>query len=980
MISRLLQGSAIILPAVLALLSLLPATEMPSYPHSASVAANQVFHLRATYTAEHEVSFVVPCPIEGHALSVSTSGNSFVESHPGGLSRLVLSATEDAVSFSVASAADATFVSLNPSWNDLPEECKILATSSRRNGHHTISLQAGAESDSISIDRQTHVALDRIDFSTTRTTDVLAVSATLFAVEESKHSPMTIRLRILAVLSATVAVVAYARLILRPGLGRRISTTALREGLKRIRKQMRTSSALRVPELWRITTIAGVGIASPVFLGPVFDDGWILARAALRHSGTQPLMDPFWNVVQVQGFALESLLAQGFRSSSYLIFFVPNVAAAVGAWILLAAALRRIGLSSDDFASRLGFVIYLMAVPSLTRTLRPEVVVVFLLTAVCLQATRLQLVKRSAGLSVSIPAALAIATHQTGWAVVLSGATVLTLAAFDLTSLPSRAGVAPVAPKAQVAVTALGIYAALGLTSTLILVFWPANPDVLLTAVDDYAILQGALPIVAPHLEWTRIVTAWRWGSVPHLLLSVVGPISTAMLLWRALRSPKKLMGTRSRLSLAVSASGVGLLFTSSKWPHHALVYLVSVITFVAIGASQRPSLRLRDNTYLRRILLLSDRHIVSVSATAVLALCAWQSFNYGPRFHLEREMWSQAPLQAPTTLIAAFVVIALVGAPLFDALDKADLAQGALARTARRVWNQLFRVGPLVLGSIAVTAIGAAAASALASRVSPLPPDVVSMVAALLLALCFALLHRGGHLFRSAWQSLLLLAALSFISTPMFQQLASLGYASEVTLSEWLFRNRPLIPVETYRDAVSVGLRPVQALGFAAAISSLAALRGKADAWWDMRRNPRPVVQASAVALVVSSLLPIGSEMVASSGLTSATPTFGRTVGSAEFNQDGRCGLTSAYNSSSNPQWPTPLSLSGLVRTMSPNHVPYLLCVSSPSFDAGRWGDTTFDSVASYQRGFADSNFCVSGDSLEPICFIELQAPSVAD
>lgn len=371
---------------------------------------------------------------------------------------------------------------------------------------------------------------------------------------------------------------------------------------------------------WRTAAVVAVALVSAGLVSPMNDDGWILARARVLAGGSEVLLDTSWRgVVQMQGAWYEGLLALLVPTTSLLVLRLLNVLAVIAVWVLIERIAVGLGHGRASRRTLLTAVaIWIVAVPDLVRTLRPEAMLALLLAIVLAQHGARDLHRRTLAVSVTLPAAAAVALHQAGWVVVLAGVPLVLAASLD------REGVGgPPAGTAQQQdrrgssrpdVGFLAGAAAVGATLGVLVVLADLNVDVFLASTTQYNAYWAGRPSIAPLLEFERYRHILKNPSLPHHLFGFGGPIA-ALLLGAALVRRRLLTEDRV-LAAAAACSTLGLLLTSSKWRWHVLPAAIVVIVAVLVLDASRP----RPAGGPRPV---RDRSLAAVGVATVLVLLA---------------------------------------------------------------------------------------------------------------------------------------------------------------------------------------------------------------------------------------------------------------------------------------------------------------------------------------------------------------------
>jgi hypothetical protein len=418
------------------------------------------------------------------------------------------------------------------------------------------------------------------------------LQATLHELEAVSLAPAAIRLRRAGIGAAVTAVVVW--MLSAAGSTRHDPRSRTSSGhTHRSRRSVRRARfSLRViaddASTLRIGIVAVVATLCAIMATPHGDDGWVEGRVDLVARGSALLMDPYWRgVVQPQGELFERLLALLVPTQSLILLRAPNVIAVVLVWLLIeriAAGISR--PRSAGGMMGLAMAVWLMAIPELVRTYRPEAGVALLLALVLVQHQSTVLHRATLAVSITVPAAAALALHQTGWVVVLAG--------IPLVLAASRTGVRSDGPRSQpwklssvdgtFLASAAGVAASLGI----VLMLPTINVDTFRASVSTYNAYFGGRPPIAPLREYERIIAVVESGRVANFALGVGAPIIAGIMGVGAMRgrvAPKK-----RGLAIAASLSATGLLLTSSKWSHHVIVLAVVVAVAVLIIESDHPA------------------------------------------------------------------------------------------------------------------------------------------------------------------------------------------------------------------------------------------------------------------------------------------------------------------------------------------------------------------------------------------------------
>ena len=319
------------------------------------------------------------------------------------------------------------------------------------------------------------------------------------------------------------------------------------------------------------STLSVLGVALVVaFAGlPIWDDGYVLARARLVADGwhmSKALIDPYnFGIANVQGFWYESILGlTNLRFSSVIGNRLSTLTLVVLTWLILRKfVLRHVGARRPT-AVLVASSVYCYAVLIWGATLRAEILVSFLLAVALAVALAPRLSSDVKFFALATCGLAALAAHQSGLVVVVFAAAAM-FSVFNWSNARRQL-------RGLLAAVPVGILLAFPNQSIA-----SATQEATLYRID----MQGVgVPQYDALDEWIR----YTHGFLTTTTLSLW--VSLALILVACLVPVQVMMRRRSMPPVAawLILGSLGLYLTSSKWPWHLSVLTVpSVVAAFAI-------------------------------------------------------------------------------------------------------------------------------------------------------------------------------------------------------------------------------------------------------------------------------------------------------------------------------------------------------------------------------------------------------------
>lgn len=982
-------------------LSLLVATSRPEIAvahHSFSLQAGETVYVDPTQPNAYEMTIAVPCP-EAMAIMVTATPSLFMTraTEHGSNARLTVD----------GASAHWGILDNNGQWTrhvslDLTEQdsCLVEASVVATVAGSTLALRAGDASRSLSLNLSetpaiaTFEAVGDIEL-------VVLVELDLNKIEVPSRQGNRYLGRRGALGALVVCLVFWFFSTPSGTVVSRVPSSPWSTRRRTLRKQPKDRGPRRdrAPGL-RIVSVAAVAVMSALLMSPVFDDGWILSRSLFQSSGPVSFLDTHWRgMIQVQGYFYEIILSWLSQSGSLILLRLPNLLATVISWKLIESIITRLDDRPSSARIYSAFFIFIAIVPVLVRTYRPEAIIIVLLLSVLRQHDNSFLLYRTLGLSVVVPASIAVALHQTGWVVVFAGLPLL----FNLMTRGESATrfvnqlttLRPLNARGYLFIaTAACAVVSVGLLS----LFWHIDIQTFRNSAEIYNLYFGGRPAVAPHLEWERYVNVWTSGSLPLFVLSVLIPLAVAVLLF-GLR--QRHAGSSDRtLAAACATSSLGFLLTSSKWEHHVVVGGIVVVAAILLTHTRGDSVQaIRTRSQFEFLASMT----LAVTTATFLTL-RWNPANpvhpspvaWSPQFQSSDVRYVFLALMVAFAIKAAGSlgnrnVFSLLRARISRTRSHGRSKQAAGSRNTAAITAFLLSLVFVLIFSASTIAVRPAEDFIQAGQIhwSQLPDIswfslrqfrnavrstilIFGVLATVFLRLSLHQLVGVGYLLLSA---LLWLIPNYFV--PYTYSLSGSGFADLV------MAQRGTLPVDQYVVAVQNLLRPVTrdamliGMFFVFSKNMLAVLnvvRRRSTLGSRNTTTSDRLLFQSAASIMALSLFGVIVAPVTAMLARDMSSSFGTALATSEFERDGACGLLKAgapVTSDGKDWFPSEGDI------LKPTHPMYAVLFSCVPFEGaldGRWQGGTLE------MGWPD-NLGSAKDRLESeICFTNpnLAAPCI--